>query len=187
MPLHITFICSGNICRSPMAEIMFAQQIAARGLADAVHINSAGTFAWRKSRGLDPRATPVLRQHGYPAPSHRTSQLTAAHLRADLLVCAGRKHLAHLADYGGVPGERLALLRAFDPKWAGRPDVPDVADPYYNGEFAATFAAIDAALPGLHEWVDQQLARAGRAHVGAVERGRTAAQAISAGRNASGR
>ena len=42
-PLHITFVCSGNICRSPMAEKMFAHQIAERGLADVVRVSSAGT------------------------------------------------------------------------------------------------------------------------------------------------
>ena len=41
--LHITFVCTGNICRSPMAEKMFAHQITQRGLHDAVRVTSAGT------------------------------------------------------------------------------------------------------------------------------------------------
>ena len=44
--LHVTFICSGNICRSPMAEKMFAHQIDERGLAGVVRVTSAGTGGW---------------------------------------------------------------------------------------------------------------------------------------------
>ena len=44
--LHVTFVCTGNICRSPMAEKMFADQIRQRGLGDAVRVTSAGTGDW---------------------------------------------------------------------------------------------------------------------------------------------
>ena len=59
-PLHITFVCSGNICRSPMAEKMFAHQIAARGLADVVRVSSAGTGGWHAGAGADERAVRVI-------------------------------------------------------------------------------------------------------------------------------
>src|SRR5512138_2089156 len=69
-PLHVTFICSGNICRSPMAEKMFAHQIGERGLADEVRVTSAGTGDWHAGEGADNRANRVLRDHGYPT-DHR--------------------------------------------------------------------------------------------------------------------
>ena len=62
--LHVTFVCTGNICRSPMAEKMFAHQIRERGLADAVRVTSAGTGNWHVGNCADERANRVLRAHG---------------------------------------------------------------------------------------------------------------------------
>ena len=87
-PLHVTFICSGNICRSPMAEKMFAHQIKERGLSDAVRVTSAGTGGWHAGDPADHRASHVLREHGYPT-THRAAQIDDDHLSADLVVALG--------------------------------------------------------------------------------------------------
>ncbi len=50
--------------------------------------------------------------------------------------------------------------RSTQPGLTGGPTYPDLADPYYSGDFATTFADIDTALPGLHRWVDETLAYA---------------------------
>ena len=78
-PLHITFVCSGNICRSPMAEKMFAHQLAARGVGDAVRVSSAGTGGWHAGSGADERAVRVLADRGYPT-AHRAAQVGDYHL-----------------------------------------------------------------------------------------------------------
>ncbi|MHA0287948.1 low molecular weight protein-tyrosine-phosphatase [Mycobacterium sp. C3-094] len=154
--LHVTFICSGNICRSPMAEKMFAHQLRERGLADAVRVTSAGTGHWHEGEPADRRAGTTLREHGYPS-AHRAAQMTEDHLDADLVVALGRNHLRMLAERG-VPTDRLRMLRSFDPR-SGKHAL-DVDDPYYGtqDDFEAVFAVIEAALPGLHAWVDEQLA-----------------------------
>jgi protein-tyrosine phosphatase len=154
-PLHVTFVCSGNICRSPMAEKMFAHQIAERGLADSVRVTSAGTGGWHAGEGADNRARHTLRERGYPT-AHRAAQLDDDHLGADLVVALGRNHARILADLG-VPAERLRMLRSFDPRSGAHP--LDVEDPYYGTQrdFDEVFEVIDAALPGVHDWVDRQL------------------------------
>jgi len=160
-PLHVTFICSGNICRSPMAEKMFAHQISERGLADEVRVTSAGTGDWHAGEGADNRANRVLRDHGYPT-KHRARRIDQDHLSADLVVALGRNHERILRDMG-VPPSRLRMLRSFDPRSGAH--TPDVEDPYYGGErdFDEVFTVIEAALPGLHHWVDDRLATRGDA------------------------
>jgi protein-tyrosine phosphatase len=159
--LHITFICSGNICRSPIAEKMFAHQISERGLADVVRVTSAGTGGWHQGEPADRRAGQVLRAHGYPS-AHRAAQMNDDHLAADLVVALGHNHLRML-QHEGVPAERLRMLRSFDPRSGAHP--LDVEDPYYGtqDDFEDVFAVIDAALPGLHGWVDEQLDQRTRA------------------------
>ena len=155
--LHVTFVCSGNICRSPMAEKMFAHQIAQRGLADVVRVSSAGTGGWHVGASADERAERVLRDRGYPT-EHAAAQVGDEHLSADLVVALGRNHLRILRELGVEP-ERVTMLRSFDPRSGANP--LDVEDPYYGGhaDFVEAFDVIGAALPGLHDWVDQRLAR----------------------------
>ena len=160
-PLHVTFVCTGNICRSPMAEKMFAHQLSQRGLADQVRVSSAGTGAWHVGCEVDERAGRVLRAHGYPT-THSAAQLDEHHLGADLMIALGRNH-ARMLNEMGVPANRIRLLRSFDPRAGAH--APDVEDPYYgaHGDFEETFAVIEASLPGLHDWVDEQLADRGLA------------------------
>jgi protein-tyrosine phosphatase len=154
--LHVTFICSGNICRSPMAEKMFAHQIAGRGLGHAVRVSSAGTGGWHAGEPADRRASHVLHEHGYPS-AHRAAQVDEDHMSADLVIALGRNHVRMLRDVG-VPAERIRMLRSFEPRSGAHP--LDVDDPYYgdHADFEDVFAVIEASLPGLHDWVDEQLA-----------------------------
>jgi protein-tyrosine phosphatase len=159
LPLHITFICSGNICRSPMAEKMFAHQINERGLSDAVRVSSAGTGGWHAGDPADSRASNVLREHGYPS-AHCAAQVSTDHLSADMVVALGRNHVRMLREMG-LPANRIRMLRSFDPR--SQAQALDVEDPYYgtHEDFEDVFTVIDAALPGLHDWVDEQLAGRG--------------------------
>ena len=154
--LHVTFVCTGNICRSPMAEKMFAHQIAERGLADVVRVSSAGTGGWHIGSRADERAVGVLRERGYPT-AHRAAQVADGHLSADMVVALDRNHFRALSGMGVDPA-RLRMLRAFDPRSGAH--APDVDDPYYgdHSDFVEVFRVIDAALPGLHRWVDERLA-----------------------------
>ena len=158
-PLHITFVCSGNICRSPMAEKMFAHQIAERGLDGVVRVSSAGTGNWHVGSGADERAVRVLRERGYPT-EHRAAHVGDDHLSADLVIALGRNHFRILTDWG-VDAGRLRMMRSFDPRSGAH--APDVEDPYYgdHADFEETFTVLESALPGLHAWVDDRLAAEG--------------------------
>ncbi|AKK30677.1 protein tyrosine phosphatase [Mycobacterium sp. EPa45] len=142
-----------------MAEKMFAHQIDQRGLAHLVRVTSAGTGDWHAGNAADERANAVLRRHGYPT-EHCAAQVGDDHLAADLVIALGRNHVRMLTHLGVEP-ERVRLLRSFDPRSGAHAD--DVEDPYYGSprDFEETFTVIEAALPGLHAWVDERLAGAG--------------------------
>ncbi len=144
----MVFVCSGNICRSPIAEKVFAAELARAGLAEGVRVSSAGTGGWHVGDPADARAAAVLRAAGYPT-EHRARQVDAATLGADLIVALDDTHRRALA---GAGAGRVRLLRSFDPAAPERAEVPD---PYYGGDdgFAEVLAMIQAAVPGMLDWV----------------------------------
>lgn len=153
-PLHVTFVCTGNICRSPIARIVYEQAVADAGLADHVRVTSAGTDGWHEGDPADHRARAVLVEAGYPD-AHTAAEVTDDHLAADLVVALHRSHVAPLRRLG-VPDDRLRLLRTFDPD-ASHESVPD---PYYGDldDFRTTLAQVEGAMPGLIEWTRGSLA-----------------------------
>ena len=146
--MHVVFVCSGNICRSPIAEKVFATELERAGLAEGVRVTSAGTGGWHVGDPADERAAAVLRAAGYPS-DHRARQVDADTLGADLIVALDDTHRRALSRAGAG---RVRLLRSFDPT---APEWAEVPDPYYGGDagFDEVLAMIRAAVPGMLEWV----------------------------------
>jgi protein-tyrosine phosphatase len=155
--LHVSFVCTGNICRSPMAEKMFAVHLYREGLADRVRVSSAGTDGWHAGQDADARTNATLRRHGYPT-GHVAAKFGNQHRDADLLVSLDSGHERRLAMLG-IPTDRRRLLRSFDPN----ADSLDVPDPYYGdtADFDLVHDQIAAAIPGLLDWVRATLAANG--------------------------
>ncbi len=151
---HVSFICSGNICRSPIAEKVFAHEVERAGLADRVRVTSGGTGSWHVGDPADARATALLAEHGY-VDTHVARQVDDELLAADLLIALDAGHLRALRRIAPDP-DRVQLLRAFDPDAPAGAGVPD---PYYGGPegFTEVLSMIRAATPGLLEYVEAQL------------------------------
>jgi protein-tyrosine phosphatase len=147
--VHVCFVCTGNICRSPIAALVFGAKLEEEGLADLVRVTSAGTGPWHAGEGADPRARRVLSAHGYPT-AHVAAQVSDDHLSADLLVALDAGHALALRRLVGSDGD-VRMLRSFDPA----ADDEDVPDPYYGdyAEFVEVLGLVEAAMPGLVEWV----------------------------------
>ena len=151
--LHIDFVCTGNICRSPMAEVIVRDKLAEEGFGDgAVRVTSSGIGDWHVGHKADHRALAELAAHGYDGSAHRAQQFGAAQFDADLIVALDHNHVSELVARG-VPEDKVRLLRSFDP--AAREDDLGVADPYYGGPegFAVTREQIEAAADGIIAWV----------------------------------
>ncbi|MGX7825086.1 low molecular weight protein-tyrosine-phosphatase [Actinokineospora sp. 24-640] len=149
--MHICFVCTGNICRSPLAAIVFTEHLRRAGLSERVRVSSAGTGDWHVGDAADPRTQDVLTHGGYPS-AHVAAVLDDDHLGADLLVALDQGHARALRRRVGP--DRVRLLREFDPA----ADSLDVPDPYYGGTegFDEVLAMVEAACPGLLDWVRAQ-------------------------------
>lgn len=153
--LHICFVCTGNICRSPMGDIIAKQKIHEAGLEDQVYINSCGIGAWHIGQGADPRALKELTHAGYDGSSHRAAQFGSEHADADLFLAMDQGHIRDLMTLGVDP-THIRLMRSFDPQ---SPQDAEVDDPYYGKEkeFTRTRKEIENSMPGLLAWINEQL------------------------------
>lgn len=151
--LYVVFVCSGNICRSPMAEIIVREALEEAGLDEDCRVASCGIGGWHVGQSADRRARKELEDNGYD-PSHVAAQLGAEHADADLYVAMDSGHVSQLIARG-IPEERIRLMRSFDP---ASPDGAEVDDPYYGGDegFRRTREEIQAATPALVEWVRER-------------------------------
>ncbi|GAA2579615.1 MULTISPECIES: low molecular weight protein-tyrosine-phosphatase [Streptomyces] len=159
MTYRVCFVCTGNICRSPMAEAVFHARVADAGLGDRVQADSAGTGGWHEGEGADPRTVAVLAQHGYDLDHTAREFQQSWFARLDLVVALDAGHLRALRRL--APTERDAakvrLLRSYDSA-ADSGDL-DVPDPYYGGRdgFEECLEMVEAASTGLLAAVREQV------------------------------
>ena len=149
MSFRICFVCLGNICRSPIAEVVMRSLLEERGLADRVEVSSAGTGDWHIGERADRRTLAVLNRHGYDGDAHRARQFSAEWFsQCELVVAMDQANLATLSRLAdGEHEDKVQLLRAFDPDANGT----DVPDPYYSGDngFDEVLVMVEAACRGL--------------------------------------
>lgn len=167
---RVCMVCTGNICRSPMAAVVLRRLLEDAGLDDRVEVDSAGTGGWHIGDGADRRALTALRGAGYDGSMHRAAQFEAAWLASrDLVLVADRGHLRELRSMGraansGFDMSHVRLLREFDPD-AVAAGTLDVDDPYYGDAagFERCLAEIVAACAGVVEHIEGELAARERA------------------------
>jgi protein-tyrosine phosphatase len=150
MTYRICFVCTGNICRSPMAESVFRARVADAGLDGEVEVDSAGTGGWHEGDPADPRTVAVLEEHGYDG-DHVARQFQASWFaRLDLVIALDAGHLKALRRLAPTEQDaaKVRLLRSYDPAARGDLDVPD---PYYGGMdgFEECLEMVEAASTGL--------------------------------------
>ena len=142
---EILFVCHGNICRSPMAEFVMKDLVRKAGLASQFHIESAATSREEIGNPVYPPARRKLAEHGISCEGHAARQLTAQDYEEyDLLIGMEGANLKNMQRIcGGDPAGKMHRLLDY----TDRPS--DVADPWYTGDFEATWRDVSTGCQGL--------------------------------------
>lgn len=129
--VQVLFMCTGNICRSPIAEGVFRQAVEKSGLEAQITADSAGTLGYHVGKLPDPRARAAAHARGIDLEGLRARSIEDADFRRfDYILVMEewhRQELLNLCPAGSC--ERLRLLLEFAPHLG----IQEVPDPYYGG------------------------------------------------------
>ncbi len=149
----VIFVCHGNICRSPMAEFVFRHLVRAVGREDEFEISSAAVSYEEEGNGIYPYAADTLRRHEIPFGRHRAHRITMQEYEeADLVVVMDSSNLRLMKRITGSCAKVHKLLEyvTLEQGAATNADavkdayfnIPDVADPWYTGNFEQAYSDI---------------------------------------------
>ncbi|MGJ7442452.1 low molecular weight protein-tyrosine-phosphatase [Aquipuribacter sp. MA13-6] len=171
-PVRVCFVCSGNICRSPMGEVVLTRMAEDADLTGLVVATSAGTGDWHIGERADRRTLTALAARGYDGGPHRARLFEPQWLpELDLVLALDRGHHRTLRGWTDDAEEqaKVRLLRSFDPQTAALSlraasgeDVGrslDVPDPYYSDldAFDLVLDQVERACAGLLVHLQAQL------------------------------
>lgn len=157
--VKVLFVCMGNICRSPTAQGVFGELLAASKFGQRIDVDSAGTHAYHVGHPPDERSTATALGHGVDMRDQRARQVTPQDLRDfDYVLAMDQSNLEVLEflhhECGGRA--RVGLLLEYAPD-TGLLAVPD---PYYGGDggFERVYDLIEAGCQGLLAALEKRLA-----------------------------
>lgn len=143
--IKILFVCHGNICRSPMAEFVMKDLVNKKGMADQFEIASAATSTEEIGNPVYPPAKRKLKEHGISCEGKTARQMTKAdYTYYNYIIAMDRFNLKNMTKFvGNDPDNKVSLLMDFtsQPK--------DVADPWYTGDFDATWNDVYEGCVGI--------------------------------------
>lgn len=140
--ISVLFICTGNICRSPMAEFIFRHLVNQAGLKEKFVIASAATSSWEIGEPVHPGTQSVLRKNHIPVDFHKRAWQAGPeeYLKFDYVLAMDAYNLRYMPIM-----EKIQRLTDY----AGNHWPKDVPDPYYTGDFDYVYELISEACKGL--------------------------------------
>ena len=148
----VLFICHGNICRSPMAEFVMKKIVEEAGLGDQFEIASAATSTEEIGNPVYPPARRKLSEHGIRCDGKTARQMTRAdYQHYDYIIAMDHNNLRNLNRmFDEDTDHKISLLMDY----TSHPG--DVADPWYTGDFEATWRDVSEGCRGLLEFLTGQ-------------------------------
>lgn len=152
--IKVLFICHGNICRSPMAAYVMRDMVDKAGLSDRFIIDSAATSREEIGNPVYPPARRKLAEHGIDCEGHAARQLRSSDYdQYDLLIGMDHANIRNMQRMcGGDPDGKIQLLLDY----TDRPG-QEVADPWYTGNFEATWRDVEDGCRGLLQMCCEQM------------------------------
>jgi len=151
---RVLFVCTGNTCRSSMAEGLFRKMVKERGKEKEIEVDSCGIAAIA-GMPATPQAVKVMKDIGVDISSHRAKNLSEELLKADLILTMTKSHKDYIVDKFPYTKGRVFVLAEFAED-EGDEGV-DIADPYGGDE--ETYRRVAQALEEKLEKVLEKLDR----------------------------
>lgn len=150
---NILMVCTANICRSPMAQIVVTRMAQQRGISHGIRVDSAGTHASKGAPQPDSRARSALEKRGYKVKKGGSRKIELKDFeRFDLILAMDRANLSALRAL--CPAEHQHKLKLFlEPMQLG-PDIDEVPDPYY-GNAEGFERVLDLCETGADAWLSR--------------------------------
>ncbi len=147
--IKILFVCHGNICRSPMAEFVMKEMVKNSGLQERIYIESAATSTEELGNPVYPPARKIMAQHGIDCKNKTARQITRADYdEFDYIVAMDEYNIRNMRRFfGNDPENKVSLLLS----WAN--ENREVADPWYTGDFEATWRDVNLGCKALLEQI----------------------------------
>jgi len=152
--INVTFVCLGNICRSPMAEAVFQDMVDKTGLSDEFMVDSAGTSRYHIGEAAHTGTRNILQKHGIYYVG-RARQITSSELPTiDYVIAMDRDNLYDLRQIARDRSleENMSLLLTY----AENETIKDVPDPYYTGNFERVYQLVKNGCKGLLARIQQE-------------------------------
>ncbi len=141
----IMFICHGNICRSPMAEFVMKDIVRKNGMEDMFVIDSCATSREEIGNDMYPPAKRKLTEMGVDYTRRKARQVVREELEWDHVICMDRNNMRNLTRMFGEDAKKVRLMMSL----VG--EERDVADPWYTGDFDATYDDVLRGCTALFE------------------------------------
>jgi len=150
--INVLFVCHGNICRSTLAQCVFSHTVNSLGLSSRFHIDSMATST--EELGSPPHRGTVrkLNEMGIPVIPHRAKQISWEDYKSfDYIIGMDTYNIKNLNRMlKNDPERKVYKLLSFS--GSGR----DIADPWYTGDFDATFEDVTAGINGFLEYLKEK-------------------------------
>ena len=151
--IKIMFVCSGNTCRSPMAEAIFTELIKRRGDMDLIEVDSAGFAVSIKGDGVSTGTKRVLKEKGIPCPERMSKRIRKEDYETyDLLIGMTAVHVLGMKElFGGDPDGKINSLLSFSKKGDR-----DIADPFVTMNYHKAYADICEGCLALYDYLKRE-------------------------------
>lgn len=143
--IKVLFVCTGNICRSPMAEAVLQYKVDEAGLNDKIMTDSAGTSSYHVGEKAHDGTLAILKKNGIPYDGRARQFARRDFSDFDYILTMDNDNLARIKPYAG--GESDGELKMFLSYSSSQ--ISEVPDPYYDGKFAEVYALVDKGCDAL--------------------------------------